>query len=70
MLRCAYAQSPVGVGRPIFLPKKLFTMDFYLYGAILNLKAFCFGVIPDIIIELIVWECATKQAVIPPSGPK
>ena len=34
-------------------------MDFCLCGAILNLKAFCFGAIPDIMIELI----ATKQAV-------
>jgi hypothetical protein len=30
-----------------------------LCGAILNLKAFCFGAIPDIMIELI----ATKEAV-------
>ena len=34
-------------------------MDICLCGAILNLKAFCFGVIPDIMIELI----AKKQAV-------
>jgi hypothetical protein len=39
----------------IFLPKNIFTMDFCLCGAILNLKAFCFGGIPDIIIELIVY---------------
>jgi hypothetical protein len=32
-----------------------FTMDFCLCGAILNLKAFCFGAIPDIMIELIVY---------------
>ena len=41
-------------------------MDCCLCGAILNLKAFCFGAIPDIMIELIVYivcECATKQAV-------
>jgi hypothetical protein len=31
------------------------TMDFCLCGAILNLKAFCFGAIPDITIELIVY---------------
>jgi hypothetical protein len=38
------------------LPVKIFlTMDFGLYGAILNLKAFCFGAIPDIMIELIVY---------------
>ena len=35
--------------------KKVFTMDFCLCGAILNLKAFCFGAIPDIMIELIVY---------------
>ena len=29
-------------------------MDFCLCGAILNLKAFCFGAVPDKIIELIV----------------
>ena len=29
-----------------------FTMDFCLCGAILNLKALCFGAIPDIMIEL------------------
>ena len=38
------------------LPVKIFlTMDFGLYGAVLNLKAFCFGAIPDIMIELIVY---------------
>ena len=35
--------------------KKVFTMDFCLCGAILNLKAFCFGAIPDIMIELIAY---------------
>jgi hypothetical protein len=30
--------------------KKKITMDFCLCGAILNLKAFCFGAIPDIMI--------------------
>jgi hypothetical protein len=34
-------------------------MDICLCGAISNLKAFCFGAIPDIMIL----ECATKQAV-------
>ena len=38
---------------------KIVTIDFCLCGAILNLKAFCFGAIPDIMIELI----ATEQAV-------
>ena len=47
MLRCAYAQDPVGQGAN--LPAIIFfTMDFCLCGAILNLKAFCFGAIPDI----------------------
>ena len=32
-----------------------FTMDFCLCCVILNLKAFCFGAIPDIMIELIVY---------------
>ena len=30
-------------------------MDFCLCGPILNLKAFCFGAIPDIMIELIAY---------------
>jgi len=29
------------------LPAKKITIDFCLCGAILNLKAFCFGAIPD-----------------------
>ena len=38
------------------LPAKHFiTLDFWLCGAILNLKAFCFGAIPDIMIELIAY---------------
>jgi hypothetical protein len=32
-----------------------FTMDFCLCGAILYLKAFCLGAIPDIMTELIVY---------------
>jgi hypothetical protein len=39
-------------------------MDCCLCGAILNLKAFCFRAIPDIMIELIVY------GVVPHSGPK
>jgi hypothetical protein len=35
--------------------KNVFTVDFCLCGAILNLKAFCFGAIPDIMIELIAY---------------
>jgi hypothetical protein len=48
------AQGPFGQVRPIFLPTKFFAIDFCLCDAILNLKAFCFGAIPDIMIELIV----------------
>ena len=36
--------------------KKPITVDFCLCYVILNLKAFCFGAIPDIMIELIVYE--------------
>ena len=36
-------------------PKNNITMDLCLCGAILNLKAFCFGAIPDKMIELIVY---------------
>ena len=53
---CAYVCLSTGPRWPgvlIFLPKNIFTMDFCLFGAILNLKAFCFGAIPDIMIELI-----------------
>ena len=32
-----------------------FTVDFCLCGAILNLKVFCFGAIPDIMVELIAY---------------
>ena len=39
------------------------TMDFCLCGAILNLKAFYFGAIPDNDSVDNLWECATKQAV-------
>jgi hypothetical protein len=38
-----------------FRTKIKITMDFCFYGAILDLKAFCFGAIPDIMIELIVY---------------
>jgi hypothetical protein len=44
------------LARGSHLPAKyFFTMDFCLCGAILNLKAFCFGAIPDIMIELIAY---------------
>jgi hypothetical protein len=49
---------------PISLPICLFTMDFCLCDSILNLKAFCFGAISNIMIELIVYGS------VPHSGPK
>jgi uncharacterized membrane protein required for colicin V production len=52
---------------PIFLPKILFMMDFCLCGAILKLKEFCFGAIPDIMIEL---NACVGLPGLPPSGPK
>jgi hypothetical protein len=66
VLRCAQAQDPVdqGGGGSSSCQKDFFTMDFCLWGAILNLKAFCFGEIPDIMIELIVYRS------VPHSGPK
>ena len=52
---------------PHFPAKIFFTVDFSLCGAILNLKAFCFGTIPDIMIELIVyWSVPQSRQ----SGPK
>ena len=47
--------GPRWPGGFIFLPSNCFTMDLCLCGAILNLKAFCFGAIPDIMIELIAY---------------
>ena len=51
MLKCEHraqlAKKRGGVGGGIFLTI-FFTMDFCLCGALLNLKAFCFGAIPDI----------------------
>ena len=47
--------DPVGQGCSSSCENNIFTMDFYLCYAILNLKAFCFGAIPDIMIELIVY---------------
>jgi hypothetical protein len=56
-----------GGGGGHFPANKIFTMDVCLCGAILNLKAFCFGTIPDIIIELIVyWSVPQSRQ----SGPK
>jgi hypothetical protein len=46
------------------IEQKHFTMDLCLCGVILNLKAFCFGAIPDIMIKVdSLLECTTKQAV-------
>ena len=42
-------------GGLIFLPPKKIMMDFCLCGAVSNLKAFCFGAISDIMIELITY---------------
>jgi hypothetical protein len=56
------AQGPVGQEGPSF-----FTLDFCLCGVILDLKAFCFGAIPDIMIELT--ACVGLPG-LPPSGPK
>jgi len=53
-------RAPMARG-PIFLPKTKITMDFSLCGANLNLKAFCFGAIPDIMIELIVYGSVPLQ---------
>ena len=53
-------------GGGIFMPKK-FTMEFCLCGAILNLKAFCFGAIQGIMIELT--ACVGLNG-LPPSGPR
>jgi hypothetical protein len=39
-------------GYPSSWQKNEFTIDFCLCGTILNLKVFCFGAIPDRIIEL------------------
>ena len=44
------------------LPANLFfTIDFCLCGTILNLKAFYFGAIPDIMTELIVYGCVPQN---------
>ena len=51
---CAQGTVDQGAGAT-FLSKSFFTMDFCLCGAILDLQAFCFGAIPDIMIELIVY---------------
>ena len=40
--------------------KNICTMVFCLCGAILNLKAFCFGAIPDIMIEFIAYWSAPQ----------
>jgi hypothetical protein len=51
-------------GGDLPVKKFIFEIDFFLSGVILYLKAFCFGAISDIMIELIV--CGS----VPPSGPK
>ena len=50
---CAYVCLSTGPHLPA---NKYFTIDFcFICGVILNLKAFCFGAIPDIMIELIAY---------------
>ena len=46
--------------RPHLPAKQIFPMDFCLCGANLNLKAFCFGEIADIMIELMVYKAVLK----------
>ena len=47
--------GPRWSGGPHLHAKNCFRMDFCLCGAILNLKAFCLGAIPDIMVELIAY---------------
>ena len=61
---CAYVcicRGPCWPEGPHFPANKIVTMDFCLCGAILNLKAFCFGAIPDIMIELIAYWSVTQS---------
>ena len=52
----------VPLARGTHLPANFFfTMEFCLSDAILNLKVFCFGAIPDIMIELIVYVSVPKS---------
>jgi hypothetical protein len=50
--RASLASGEGGAHLPV---KQISTMDFCSCGAILNLKVFCFGAIPDIMIELIAY---------------
>jgi len=59
--------GPRWPGDPSSCQKYFFTMDFCLCGAILKLKEFCFGTIPEIMIELT--ACVGLPG-LPPSGPK
>ena len=43
--------------------KEKITMNFCLCGAILNLKAFCFGAITDTMIELIVYDSGSLSGI-------
>ena len=56
----------IPLGRGAHFPANKKPMDFCLCGAILNLKAFCFEAIPDIMIELT--ACVGLPG-LPPSGP-
>ena len=55
-------RAPLARGRGVIFLPFFFTMDFFLCGAILNLKAFYFRAIPDKIIVDSLWECATFKA--------
>jgi len=49
-------RAPLARG-PIFLPKLFYDGFLLMCGAILNLKAFCFGAIPDIINRVLsLWD--------------
>ena len=43
--------------------KKKLTINFCLCGAILHLKAFCFGAITDIMIELIIYDSGSLSGI-------
>ena len=56
--------APLAEGGGVDLPaKKKLTINFCLCGAILNLKAFCFGAITDIMIELIVYDSGSLSGI-------
>ena len=60
LMYCIQVYLSTGPGGGSFCQKKRFCRC----GAILNLNAFCFGAVPDIMLELIVYGS------VPHSGPK